>query len=41
MLTVLGDEMKTDDSGVAKWKEHVFGTSAGPCTAPVNNGLIR
>ncbi|KAG3206838.1 hypothetical protein PC128_g513 [Phytophthora cactorum] len=41
VLTVLGDDMKTDDNGVAKWKEHVFGTSAGPCTAPVNNGVIR
>jgi aminoacyl tRNA synthase complex-interacting multifunctional protein 1 len=41
VLAVLGDDMKTDDSGVAKWKEHVFGTSAGPCTAPVNNGVIR
>ncbi|KAH7473985.1 Methionine--tRNA ligase, cytoplasmic [Phytophthora ramorum] len=41
VLTVLGDDMKTDDNGVAKWKEHEFGTSAGPCTAPVNNGVIR
>ncbi|KAG3114029.1 hypothetical protein PI125_g6801 [Phytophthora idaei] len=41
VLTVLGNDMKTDDNGVAKWKEHVFGTSAGPCTAPVNNGVIR
>ncbi|OWZ06433.1 Methionine-tRNA ligase, beta subunit [Phytophthora megakarya] len=41
VLTVLGDDMKTDDKGVAKWKEHVFNTSAGPCTAPVTNGLIR
>ncbi|ETP48441.1 methionine-tRNA ligase, beta subunit [Phytophthora nicotianae P10297] len=41
VLTVLGDDMKTDDNGVAKWKEYVFGTSAGPCTAPVNNGVIR
>ncbi|KAL7693719.1 putative tRNA-binding domain, nucleic acid-binding protein [Plasmopara halstedii] len=41
VLMVLGDDMKTDENGVAMWKEHVFNTSAGPCTAPVNNGIIR
>ncbi|GMF35895.1 unnamed protein product [Phytophthora fragariaefolia] len=41
VLAVLGDDMKTDADGVAKWKDHVFGTSAGPCTAPVSNGVIR
>uniref|UniRef100_M4BIG3 tRNA-binding domain-containing protein n=1 Tax=Hyaloperonospora arabidopsidis (strain Emoy2) TaxID=559515 RepID=M4BIG3_HYAAE len=41
VLAVLGDAMKTDDKGVAKWLEHEFTTSAGPCTALVNNGVIR
>jgi len=41
VLVALGDDMKTDADGVAKWKEHVFGTSAGPCTAPVPNAVIR
>lgn len=41
VLTILGNDMKTDQHGVAKWKEYVFETSAGPCTAPVNNGVIR
>ncbi|RLN54725.1 hypothetical protein BBJ29_006083, partial [Phytophthora kernoviae] len=41
VLVALGDDMKTDENGIAKWKENVFGTSAGPCTAPVCSGLIR
>ena len=41
VLLVLGDDMKTDEKGVAKWLEHEFTTSAGPCTALVNNGVIR
>lgn len=41
VLAALGDDMRTDDHGIAKWKDHVFTTSAGPCTAPVNNGVIR
>lgn len=41
VLVNIGEDMKTDAEGVAKWKEHVFLTSAGPCTAPVANGVIR
>ncbi|CAH0487598.1 unnamed protein product [Peronospora farinosa] len=41
VLLVLGEEMKTDDKGIAKWKEHEFQTSKGPCTASVTNGVIR
>uniref|UniRef100_K3W9Y0 tRNA-binding domain-containing protein n=1 Tax=Globisporangium ultimum (strain ATCC 200006 / CBS 805.95 / DAOM BR144) TaxID=431595 RepID=K3W9Y0_GLOUD len=41
VLVNIGEDMKTDASGVAKWKDHVFNTSAGPCTAPVANGVIR
>lgn len=41
VLVNLGDDMRTDADGVAKWKEHVFTTSAGPCTAPVVNGVVR
>ncbi|CAH0473661.1 unnamed protein product [Peronospora belbahrii] len=41
VLLMAGNEMKTDDNGVAKWKDHVFCTSAGPCIASVKNGVIR
>lgn len=42
VLQKLGDDMKTDDKGVAMWKNVVFDTSAGPCTcSKVPNGLIR
>lgn len=41
VLVNIGEDMKTDAEGVAKWKDHVFSTSAGACTAPVTNGVIR
>lgn len=41
VLVNLGDDMKTDAEGVAKWKDHIFSTSAGACTAPVPNAVIR
>ncbi|CAI5746941.1 unnamed protein product [Peronospora destructor] len=36
VLMVLGEDMKTDDKGIAKWKEYELQTSKGPCTASVN-----
>ncbi|GLE10422.1 hypothetical protein PINS_up022523 [Pythium insidiosum] len=41
VLVNIGEDMKTDANGIATWKGHVFQTSAGPCTAPVANGVIR
>lgn len=41
VLVNIGEDMKTDANGVAKWKDHVFNTSGGACTAPVVNGVIR
>ncbi|DBA03744.1 TPA: hypothetical protein N0F65_004161 [Lagenidium giganteum] len=42
VLVAIGDDMKTDAEGVARWKEHAFLTSAGPCVAPgVVNAVIR
>jgi aminoacyl tRNA synthase complex-interacting multifunctional protein 1 len=41
VLVNLGDDMKTNADGVATWKGHAFLTSAGACTAPVANAVIR
>ncbi|KDO33995.1 hypothetical protein SPRG_01269, partial [Saprolegnia parasitica CBS 223.65] len=42
VVVVAGEHLSSDANGVAKWKNHAFMTSAGPCTSPsVCNGILR
>ncbi|CCI45156.1 unnamed protein product [Albugo candida] len=42
VLDKIGSDMRTGSDGVAKYKDCLFSTSAGPCTAPeIVNGVIR
>ncbi|OQR87136.1 hypothetical protein ACHHYP_09495 [Achlya hypogyna] len=42
VVVAAAEHLTSDATGVAKWKDHAFLTSAGPCVSPsVCNGILR
>ncbi|OQS02346.1 hypothetical protein THRCLA_05268, partial [Thraustotheca clavata] len=42
VLQAAGEHLKSNEKGVAMWKDHQMLTSAGPCTSPtICNGILR